>query len=89
MKYLDWVRKQPCSINDTMSCMQNRIDAHHLIGHGTKGMGLRSPDTLSMPLCRSHHDELHRHGHQSWEEKYGSQWKYVALSLAQYLTGKG
>ena len=24
MKYLDWVRKQPCSINDTMSCMQNR-----------------------------------------------------------------
>jgi len=83
-KYLKWVRTQPCWV-----CMRQPVDAHHLIGHGTKGMGLRSPDTLSMPLCRSHHDELHRHGHQSWEEKYGSQWKYVALSLAQYLTGKG
>ncbi len=65
--YLNWIRKQPCSIcgDDTV------IHAHHLIGDGEGAMALKNWDITAMPLCPHHHAELHRIGHETWELQYG------------------
>ncbi len=56
-------------------------DAHHIIGHGQGGMGLKASDMFAFPLTRMEHDELHRKGWKTWEERYGSQWRFVAETL--------
>lgn len=65
-KYLAWVRSMPCLVCGT----DQQIHAHHLIGHGTSGMGTKSSDLLTMPLCTEHHHELHTHGHKTFDKKY-------------------
>jgi predicted HNH restriction endonuclease len=56
---------------DCLTCGASGIQVHHVIGHGTSGMGMKSPDHLTIPLCVYCHDDLHRHGHKSWERKWG------------------
>lgn len=67
LKYLQWVKTQPCQC-----CSQPADDAHHLIGWGQGGMGTKAHDILTLPLCRRHHDELHRDS-QAFEQKHGTQ----------------
>lgn len=58
--YLRFVREHPCLV-----CESHPVDAHHtsLAERGTSGFGLRrSDDSAAVPLCRSHHMELHRVG---------------------------
>ncbi|HBY5838878.1 TPA: DUF968 domain-containing protein, partial [Klebsiella pneumoniae] len=66
-KYLQWVKSQPCCV-----CGQQADDPHHIIGHGTGGTGTKAHDIFTIPLCRIHHDELHRDP-AAWEEKHGGQ----------------
>ncbi|ELP6230894.1 DUF968 domain-containing protein [Salmonella enterica] len=66
-KYTRWVKTQPCAC-----CGCQADDPHHLIGHGQGGMGTKAHDLFVLPLCRKHHDELHRDP-VAFEEKYGSQ----------------
>jgi len=38
----------------------------------TKGMGLKPGDDKTVPLCRKHHDELHRYGNEGlWWAMHG------------------
>ncbi|MGJ7325507.1 DUF968 domain-containing protein [Morganella morganii] len=67
LKYLQWVKSQPCCV-----CGQQADDPHHIIGHGTGGTGTKTHDIFTIPLCRIHHDELHRDP-AAWEAKHGSQ----------------
>ncbi|MEQ5350179.1 DUF968 domain-containing protein, partial [Proteus genomosp. 6] len=53
-------------------CGQQADDPHHIIGHGMGGMGTKAHDLFTIPLCRTHHDELHRDPKQ-WEATYGNQ----------------
>lgn len=74
--YLDWVKTLPCcACGDPTT-----VDPHHRIGN-KKGMSLRSSDFQTMPLCRKHHDELHNHGHQTFEEIHGDQAEMVIATL--------
>ena len=66
-KYLKWVKTQPCTC-----CGNPSDDAHHLIGWGQGGIGTKAHDILTLPLCRKHHDELHR-DMQTFEQKHGTQ----------------
>lgn len=66
-KYTRWVKSQPCAC-----CGKQADDPHHLIGHGQGGMGTKAHDLFVLPLCRTHHDELHADT-VAFEEKYGSQ----------------
>lgn len=68
-KYTRWVKSQPCLCCDTQA-----DDPHHLIGHGLGGTGTKTHDLFTIPLCRKHHDELHR-DMPAWEAEYGSQIK--------------
>jgi hypothetical protein len=81
MKYIDWIKTLACSVcaDDT------KTDPHHLIADGQGIMGGKSPDSLLMPLCRKHHDELHDDV-LFWEISYGRQEVHIckAHRLAAY-----
>lgn len=77
--YLDWVKTQPCCV-----CQAPADDPHHIVGHGCEGQGTKTPDYWTIPLCRSHHDILHRNWRE-WEEAYGSQMLHVCSTLTMAL----
>lgn len=65
--FLRWVKTQACAC-----CGQPADDAHHLIGWGQGGMGIKAHDFLVIPLCRKHHTELHNDP-VTFERNYGVQ----------------
>ncbi|WP_424405838.1 DUF968 domain-containing protein [Pasteurella sp. PK-2025] len=66
-KWLRWVKSQPC-----MCCGKQADDPHHLINQDGGIMGGKSDDLDCIPLCRIHHNELHKNV-KEFERKYGSQ----------------
>ena len=56
LKYLAWLRQQPCQICGTGS-YYNSIHAHHST---TGGMGIKGDDSLCVPLCTPCHQALHQ-----------------------------
>lgn len=73
-KYRDWVESQPCMI----CSVEPAGDCHHGIslGYGEGGMGTKACDLLSMPLCREHHQQMHRNSGMQKD-----QWRYIAKTL--------
>ena len=62
--HLRFVSAQPCLI-----CGRRPTDAHHLRFAQPRAMGRRVSDEYTVPLCRSHHRALHRHGDEpAWWE---------------------
>lgn len=80
--YLQWVKSQPCCV-----CGATVTDAHHLIGYRQGGMGTKAHDLFTIPLCRVHHDELHRDP-KEWEREHGSQLIFLIRFLDESI-GKG
>ncbi len=78
--YTRWVKAQRCAC-----CNNPADDPHHIIGHGQGGMGTKAHDLFVIPLCRAHHDELHRDP-VAFEAKYGSQtellFRFIDYALA-------
>ncbi len=76
--YTDWVHRQPCH-----QCKrQAGCDAHHRTG---AGMGLRSHDHASFPLCRWCHTAFHAgSGPFKWFDKAGRRdWQDKAVIKAR------
>ena len=62
--HLRFVSAQPCLI-----CGRRPSDAHHLRFAQPRALGRRVSDEYTVPLCRSHHRALHRHGDEvAWWE---------------------
>lgn len=57
--HLLFVRNQPCLV-----CQQTPCDAHHLKFAQPRALGRKVSDEFTVPLCRAHHQELHRHGNE-------------------------
>jgi len=53
-KYMEAVAKLPCYV-----CYTTPVEVHHKIG-GVKGMGLKAPDTETIPLCQACHRKIHQ-----------------------------
>lgn len=77
-KWLQFVKSQPC-----MCCGKQADDPHHIIGYGGK-MGSKQHDLFVIPLCRIHHDELHRNVGK-FEQDYGSQLELLIKFLDRAL----
>lgn len=54
--HLAFVRAQPCLV-----CKQTPSDPHHLKFAQPRALGRKVSDEFTVPLCRSHHQALHRH----------------------------
>jgi hypothetical protein len=57
--HLLFVRGQSCLV-----CKQSPCDAHHLKFAQQRALGRKVSDEFTVPLCRAHHQELHRHGNE-------------------------
>ena len=57
--HLLFVRAQACLV-----CKQSPCDAHHLKFAQQRALGRKVSDEFTVPLCRAHHQQLHRHGNE-------------------------
>lgn len=57
--HLAYVASQPCLV-----CQRTPCDAHHLKFAQPRSLGRKVSDEFTVPLCRDHHRELHRHGNE-------------------------
>ena len=58
--HLTFVASQPCLICKTSPC-----DAHHLKIARPRSLGRKVSDEFTVPICRKHHQELHRSGSEA------------------------
>src|SRR5262249_54902975 len=58
--HLAFVASQPCLV-----CKMAPCDAHHLKIAQPRSLGRKVSDEFTVPLCRKHHQELHRHGNEA------------------------
>ncbi len=64
-EHIRYVAKQPCLI-----CGRQPCDAHHLRFTQSRALGRKVSDEFTVPLCRGHHREVHRHGDEAaWWNK--------------------
>lgn len=75
--HLMFVAAQPCLI-----CQQTPCDAHHLKFAQPKALGRKVSDEFTVPLCRAHHNDLHRHGN---EPAWWANLKIAPLTMAREL----
>jgi hypothetical protein len=65
--HVRFVAQQPCLI-----CGRKPSDPHHLRFAQSRALGRKVSDEFTVPLCRGHHRELHRHGDEArWWGKTG------------------
>jgi hypothetical protein len=57
--HLAFIRGQGCLV-----CQRSPVDAHHLKFAQPITLGRKVSDEFTVPLCRSHHLALHRHGNE-------------------------
>jgi hypothetical protein len=63
--HLKFVASQPCLI-----CGRSPADAHHLRFTQPRAMGLKVSDEFTVPLCRTHHRDVHSFGDEvAWWER--------------------
>jgi hypothetical protein len=72
-----FVATQPCLL-----CGRAPTDPHHLRFAQPRALGRKVSDEFTVPVCRLHHREIHRHGNESaWWDKAGIDPLAVALAL--------
>jgi hypothetical protein len=83
--HLTFVASQPCLL-----CGRQPCDAHHLRFMQPQALGRRVSDEFAVPLCRTHHRALHRHGDEAaWWTSAGIDAATIAHRLWQHTRLKG
>ena len=66
-EHVRFVAHQACLI-----CGRQPCDAHHLRFAQSRALGRKVSDEFTVPLCRGHHRQVHRHGDEAaWWSKAG------------------
>jgi hypothetical protein len=77
--HLSFVASQPCLV-----CKNSPCDPHHLKVARPRSLGRKVSDEFTVPLCRRHHRELHRHGNErAWWQNLGIDPLPVAAALRE------
>jgi hypothetical protein len=77
--HLHFVASQPCLV-----CQSGACDAHHLKIAQPHSLGRKVSDEFAVPLCRKHHQDLHRQGHErAWWQDQGIDPLPIAATLWQ------
>jgi ERF superfamily len=72
-----FISTQPCLI-----CGRSPTDPHHLRYAQPRALGRKVSDEFTVPICRLHHRELHRHGDEvEWWSKLSINPVPIALGL--------
>jgi hypothetical protein len=72
-----FVATQPCLV-----CGRAPSDPHHLRFAQPRALGRKVSDEFTVPVCRLHHREIHRHGNEAaWWSRAGIEPLAVALAL--------
>ena len=80
-----FVLRQPCLV-----CGRVPSDPHHLTFTQPRALGRRVSDEFTVPVCRTHHRELHRSGDEAaWWQKLNIDPLPVALRLWQHTRADG
>jgi hypothetical protein len=75
--HVRYVALQSCLV-----CGRQPCDAHHLRFAQDRALGRKVSDEFTVPLCRGHHRELHRHGDEAaWWQKLSLDPTSVARAL--------
>lgn len=74
----DWLHNQLCVITGNRGSRSNPMVAAHTKGDG--GAGYKASARYQVPMLDSLHKELHQHGVQTFEAKYGV---YLELLAAE------
>jgi ERF superfamily len=75
--HVKFVATHPCLI-----CGRRPSDAHHLRFTQSRSLGRKVSDEFTVPLCRGHHREVHRHGDEAaWWKKVRINPTVVARTL--------
>jgi hypothetical protein len=83
LAHLADIRVMPCCVPNCRTGLP--VQAHHVRSAATAGVGLKSNDSETVPLCGGiggHHDEFHRIGRHSFEAKYGVTLAAIARELS-------
>ena len=73
-KFLTWVRTHPCCVCDS----SGPSEAHHVY---TGGMGLKTHDFHTIPLCTQHHREWHDRGQETFMKNHGETVNATRITL--------
>jgi hypothetical protein len=72
-----FVAAQPCLV-----CGRTPADAHHVRFAQPRAMGRKVSDEFTVPVCRAHHREIHRHGDEAaWWQRINIDPLPIALRL--------
>jgi ERF superfamily len=81
--HLRFVSSQPC-----VACGRQPCEAHHLRFAQPRALGRKVSDEFTVPVCRSHHRELHRNGDEAaWWHRLNIDPMPIALRLWQHTRG--
>lgn len=76
-EHLKFVAEQSCLV-----CGCTPSDAHHIKFADQRAMGRKVSDRFTVPICRLHHRELHRHGNErAWWQRQDIEPLAVAAAL--------
>jgi len=76
-EHLRFVAQQPCLI-----CGRSPSDAHHIRFAQLRALGSKVSDEFTVPLCRTHHREVHRRGDEAhWWVEVGIEPLHEARNL--------
>lgn len=75
-KYIEWIRSLNCIV-----CGYGLCDPHHVNKEGHGGMGTKTSDDRTIPLCHKHHQEVHQIGRKTFAKKHGIDYEHIIERL--------